>query len=370
VKVFRILGSRLAAAVLAAALAFPVSVAAVSAGGPVETSIFAVQGVDVDVTSTDAAAAKNQALMDVQVKAFFALVARLGTPELLAELQQNLKPGDIAPFLRSLSIEQETSAPGRYIGRFTVRFLPEKTQEFFARYGIRVPTQQADPILVIPILRGPDGNRLWEDNPWRKAWIDLKGEQGIVPIIVPLGDLEDTQILSADDALKGDAVRLEALRKRYGAPSLLLAQAQAAEGGGLHVYIEGDTRLGRVTINKIYKPEEGQAEPVETAAAMAFQALLVKSYRELAEKIAERSANTVQSLAVSVPFTSPREWNAIRSRILSTPNVRAVDLSTLDADGAVIKLVFTRTVEELQTNMQAAGLNLANAGSAWIIQPM
>jgi hypothetical protein len=369
-NLFRILGGRWAAAVLAVALALLAGPAPAPAGGPVETSIFAVQGVDVDVTSTDAATAKNQALMDVQVKAFFELVERFGTPELVAELQQKLKPEDIAPFLRSLSIEQETSAPGRYIGRFTVRFLPEKTQKFFADYGIRLPARQADPIVVIPVFRGPDGNKLWEENPWRQAWIDLKGEQGIVPIIVPLGDLEDTQTLSVDDALKGDAVRLEALRQRYGAPSLLLAQAQPAEGGGLHVYIEGETKLGKVTVNKIYMPEEGVAEPVETVAVAAFQAMLVKTYREVAEKIAERSANTVQSLAVSVPFSSPREWNAIRSRILSTPNVRAVDLSTLNADGAVIKLVFTRTVEELQMNMQAAGLNLANAGSAWVIQPM
>jgi hypothetical protein len=370
VKVFRILGSRLAAAVLAVALAVFAGLTPSWALGPVETSIFAVQGVDVDVTSTDASSAKNQALMDVQVKAFFELVERLGTPELAADLREKLKPRDIAPFLRSLSIEQETSAPGRYIGRFTVRFLPEKTQEFFAQYGIRVPTQQADPILVLPIFRGPDGNKLWEENPWRKAWIDLQGEQGIVPIIVPLGDLEDTQTLSAEDALTGDAVRLEALRTRYGSPSLLLAQAQPADGGGLHVYIEGETKLGRVTVNKIYMPEEGVTEPVETVAVTAFQAMLVNSYREVAEKMAERSANTVQFLAVSVPFTSPREWNAIRSRIVNTPNVRAVDLSTLNADGAVIKLVFTHTVEELQMNMQAAGLNLANAGSAWIIQPM
>lgn len=369
-NLFRIFESRWPAAVLAAVLAFFSCLVPASAAGPVETSIFAVQGVDVDVTSTDAATAKNQALMDVQVKAFLELAGRLGTPELAAELQKKLKPQDIAPFLRSLSIEQETSAPGRYIGRFTVRFLPEKTQEFFAGYGIRVPASQADPILVLPIFRGPDGNKLWEDNPWRQAWIDLKGEQGIVPIIVPLGDLEDTQSISADDALKGDAVRLEALRKRYGAPSLLLVQAQAAEGGGLHVYIAGETRLGKVTVNKIYKPEDAGGEPVETAAAAAFQAMLVKTYRDMAQEIAERSANTVQSLAVSVPFSSPREWNAIRSRILSTPNVREVDLSTLDANGAVIELFFTHTVEELQINMQAAGLNLANAGSAWIIQPM
>jgi len=371
---FRIFRNRVAAAVLAGALALFAGSGPATASGPIETSIFAVQGVDVDVTSTDAASAKNQALMDVQVKAFYQLVERLGTPELAADLQQKLKPEDIAPYLRSLSIEKETSAPGRYIGRFTVRFLPQKMQKLFADYGIRVPTQQADPILVLPVFRGPDGNRLWEDNPWRKAWIDLKGEQGIVPIIVPLGDLEDTQSLNVDDALRGDAVRLEALRKRYGGPSLLLAQAQPAEGGGLHVYIEGDTKLGRVTVNKIYMPEEAGGLPVETAAVNAFQAMLVKTYKDVAAKVAAqeaaRSANTTQSLAVSVPFTSPREWNAIRSRILATPNVRGVDLSTLNADGAVIRLVFTRTVEELQMNMQAAGLNLANAGSAWIIQPM
>ena len=371
---FRILRNRAFAAVLAVALVVFPGQGPAAASGPVETSIFAVQGVDVDVTSTDATTAKNQALMDVQVKAFFQLVDRLGTPELLGELQAKLTPADIAPYLRSLSIETETSAPGRYIGRFTVRFLPQKMQELFANYGIRVPTQQAEPILVLPVLRDPGGNMLWEDNAWRRAWIDLKGEQGIVPIIVPLGDLEDTQSLSADDALKGDTVRLEALRKRYGVPSLLLAQAQPTDGGGLHVYIEGETTLGQVKVNKIYQPDMAGGASAETVAVAAFQAMVVKTYREAADRLAAeeaaRSANTTQTLAVTVPFTSPREWNAIRSRILTTPNVTGVDLSTLNTDGAMIRLVFTRTVEELQLNMQAAGLTLANNGSAWIIQPM
>ena len=176
----------------------------VQAGGPIETSIFAVQGVDVDVTSTDATVARNQALMDVQVKAFFILVERLGSAELAAKAREKLKPDDIAPYLRSLSIEQETSAPGRYIGKFTVRFLPKKMQGFFEGYGVRVPTRQAEPILILPVWRGADANRMWEENLWHKAWIDLNGEQGIVPLIVPLGDLEDTETLSVEDALHED----------------------------------------------------------------------------------------------------------------------------------------------------------------------
>jgi hypothetical protein len=344
------------------------------AGGPIETNIFAVQGVDVDVTSTDATAAKNQALMDVQVKAFYQLVQRLGTPKLLDEVRARFKPEDIAPYLRSLSIEQETSAPGRYIGRFTVRFLPDKTEKFFRDYGIRVPTRQADPILVLPVYRDADANKLWEDTPWRKAWLDLKGEQGIVPLIVPLGDLEDTETLTVEDALHDDPIRLEALRKRYGTPGLLIAQAQPADGGRLHVYIEGNTELGKVTFNKMFKPAPGQsAEAAMPAAVQEFQQAVLDIYKEREAKLAaneQAQGATPHSMSVSVPFSSPREWNAIRSRILTTPNVVGVDLSTLSTDGAVIQLVFNRSVEELQGNMQRVGLNLTQFGEIWVIQSL
>lgn len=348
------------------------------AGGPVETSIFAVQGVDVDVTSTDATTAKNQALMDVQVKGFFQLIERLGSPQLSTEMQAKLKPEDIAPYLRSLSIEQETSAPGRYIGKFTVRFLPDRIKKLLGGYGIKVPERQADPIVVLPIWRGTEGNKLWEDNIWRKAWLDLKGEQGIVPIIIPLGDLEDTETLTVDDALKGDPIKLEAIRKRYGAPSLLVAQAQPTEDGGLHVYIAGDTRLGNVAFNKIYKPEDGLVQSAAPAAIATFQTALVENYKEseaemaaaAAAEQAAKDANRSQSMPVSVPFSSPREWNAIRSRILTTPNVIGVDLNTLSGEGAVIRLMFTRTVPELQDNMQRVGLMLSQYGATWVIQQM
>ncbi len=350
------------------------ALAPASAAGPIETSIFAVQGVDVDVTSTDAATAKNQALMDVQVKAFFEMVSRLGSPELATKLEAKFKPEDIAPYLRSLSIEKENSAPGRYIGTFTVRFLPAKMQKFFEDYGIRLPAKQADPVLVLPVLRGADANQLWEENFWRKAWTDLNGEQGLVPIIIPLGDLEDTETLTVDDALKADPIKLEAIRKRYGAASILVAQAQATADGGLQFYVEGETRLGKVTLNKIYRAEDGKPESAAPAAVEKFQAMLFDAYKNNEAKIAAEEAakrsNTPQAMAVTVPFTSPREWNAIRSRILNTPGVVNVDLSSLSAGGAVIKLVFSRGVDDLQTNLQRSGLSLAQSAGGWVIQAM
>ena len=194
----------------------------------------------------------------------------------------------------------------------------------------------------------------------------------MVPIIIPLGDADDTAALTTQDALNADPVKLEAIRKRYDAPSILVAQAEPADGGGLHVFIEGDTKLGRVNINKVYMPEEGNPASVETLAAQAFQKVVLKAYQAEAAKAAQAQAardNTPQALAVTVPFNSPREWNAIRSSILNAPNVSAVDLTTLNVDGAVIKLVYTHSLEDLQGNLQRVGLNLAQGGAGWTIQP-
>ena len=358
---------------VALALLFP---AAGLAGGPVETNVFAVQGVDVDVTSTDATAAKNQALMDVQVKAFYLLAERLGSVELATKLSGKLKPEEIAPFLKSLSIEQETSAPGRYIGTFTVRFLPDKMQKFLAGYGVDVPTRQSQPMVVLPVWRGPDANQMWEDNPWRKAWLDLHGEQGLVPLIVPLGDIEDTETLTVEDALHNDPVKIEALRRRYDVPSILVAQAEPAEGG-IHVYIEGETKLGKVSFNKIYKAEDGSVETAAAAAVQKFQAAIIDFYKKDAAKAAAAEAarqaeqdGASHAIAVSVPFASPTEWNRIRSRILATPNVIGVDVATREIDGAVIRLMYRSSVPKLQDHLQSTGLRLSQVGQSWVIQPL
>lgn len=352
-----------------AALLFLVSgVLEVMAAGPVETNIFAVQGVPVDVTSTDATSARNQALMDVQVKAFFMLIERLGSPEIAAELAK-LKADEIAAYLKSLSIEQESSSPGRYIGTFTVRFLPTKIHSLLSGYGVRVPTRQAPPILVLPVFREPSGSKLWEDNLWRKAWLDLRAEQALVPIIIPIGDLEDTETLTEEDALNGDPIKLEAIRRRYGASSLVVAVAEPAEGGGIHAVISGTTALGKVTFDKTYIAESAKPEDSAALATQRFHAVMIEKYKEDEAVLAQNPGEPL-SIAVSVPFGSPTEWNGIRSRILSTPNVIGVDVATLSAEGAVIRLMYADDLPMLQDNMLRTGLALSQIGQSWVIQPM
>ncbi|NJR42239.1 MAG: DUF2066 domain-containing protein, partial [Akkermansiaceae bacterium] len=169
------------------------------AAGPVETNVFAVQGVAVDETDKDAVSARNKALVSVQVKALGMLASKLASPEVAAEIAK-MEEKDVVRLLRSLSIEEESTAPGRFIGKFTVRFQPAAMRRLFGKYGVSVIEDQAQPILVLPVWKPPEGPQLWEDNPWKKAWIGLNAQQAIVPLIVPLGDLEDSLLAHYGDA--------------------------------------------------------------------------------------------------------------------------------------------------------------------------
>lgn len=343
------------------------------AAGPVETSIFAVQGVDEDITDKDVATAKDKALFDAQMKAIVMLAQRLGNETMAAEVAK-LEPAVVLPLLKSLSIEQENTGPGHYIGKFTVRFLPEKVQKLFESYGVTVVSAQATPMLVLPIWKTPEGSQLWEENLWRTAWLNLHAEQSLVPLIVPIGDLEDTASITAQDVLNADPIKLEVLRRRYGTRTILVAIAEPVAGNGVHAVMDGESELGKITFNKIYTADQATLETSAALAASRFHAIMIDKYKSDAAKAKAQQANggaaVSSSIPVTVPFSGPSEWNGIRSRILSAPGVIGVDVSTLSGNGAVIRLMYVGDLQTVQTSMQGTGLQMSQIGGSWVIQPL
>lgn len=347
--------------------------------GPVETGLFSVTGVQVDVTDKDASTARTRAIIEAQVKAFYMLAERLGSPE-AAQRLQGMDARDIGRMLRSLSIEEERSGPGRYIGKLTVRFLPGKIREVFGQHGIDVVEDQAPPIVVLPVWKGPNGTVVWEDNLWRKAWLDLKAEQSLVPIIVPLGDLEDTSAISPQEAEAGDLVKLEALMMRYEAKAILVAIAEPDPAGGIHAIMQGDSPLGRVNFDKTYTSEDGTLEGAAAAAARRFDGVMLEKWRSVRIKVAaeararaeaeQQTSHAATSMAVAVPFSGIYQWNGIRARILATPGVLGVDVSTIAENGAVIQLAFADSIQDLQSALSGSGLRLVQSRGTWVLQPL
>lgn len=347
--------------------------------GPVETGLFSVTGVQVDVTDKDATTARTRAIIEAQVKAFYMLAERLGSPEAARRLQ-GMDARDIGRMLRSLSIEEERSGPGRYIGKLTVRFLPDKIREVLGRYGIEVVEDQAPAVVVLPVWKGPNGLVIWEDNLWRKAWLDLKAEQSLVPIIVPIGDLEDTSAISADEAVAGNAVKLESLMLRYEAKAILVALAEPDPTGGIHAVMQGDSPLGRINFDKIYTADDGSPESAAATAAKRFDEVMLEKWRSVRIKMAadararaeaeQQTQRAATSLPVAVPFSGIHQWNGIRARLLATPGVIGVDVSTIADNGAVIQLAFLDSVQDLQSALSGSGLRLVQSRGTWVLQPL
>jgi Uncharacterized protein conserved in bacteria (DUF2066) len=344
------------------------------AAGPVETSIFAVQGVDVDVTDTDAALAKNKALIEVQMKAFKTLAERLGNQSLVDAVAK-YEEKQVLPFLKSLSIEEESISPGRYKGKLTVRFLPNRIRSLYAGFGVKVGGEQGPSMLILAVWKGPAGEVLWEDNPWHQAWVNLRAEQSLVPIIVPLGDLDDSNMISVTDVLSEDQLKIEAIRRRYDVKKVIIAFAEPAENGAVHARMVGDSPLGKLSFDKIYDGESGRVEESAALAVQRFHDVMVEKFKSGQAKVATQAAeqkrqtevNARKTITVRVPFAGPSEWNGLRSRILSTPGVTGLDVASLGGDGAVVSLSFVGTTGDMQASMQASGLNLTEAGGGWSI---
>jgi hypothetical protein len=251
----------------------------------------------------------------------------------------------------------------------------------FAERGLPVVEEQAPPIVVLPLWKSPEGLVLWEDNMWRKAWLDLKAEQAIVPLIVPLGDLQDTQAITPEEVLALDPVKLESLMIRYDAKAILVAVAEPNGAIGIHAMLQGDSPLGKVAFDEIYEVPEGTADASAAEAARSFHGALLKHWRETRIKLAaaaqadaeaQRAAQAVaaaQALPVAVPFRSAGEWNELRQRILATEGVLGVDVSTFARNGAMIKLMFGTSIEDLRNSLYASSLRLDRIRGTWVLQP-
>src|SRR6185437_12375889 len=78
----------------------------------------------------------------------------------------------------------------------------------------------------LPVWSGAQPPVLWEDpNPWREAFAQRERGEGLVPFIVPLGDVEDLNAISAERALNADPAALAAIAERYQAEEVLITQA-------------------------------------------------------------------------------------------------------------------------------------------------
>ncbi|HTH16354.1 MAG TPA: DUF2066 domain-containing protein [Magnetospirillum sp.] len=347
------------AALLVLWAASPLPAAAQSAG-----DAFTVRGVDVDVTAGNPQAAKDQAIAEGQNRAFRLLLERLTQP---AD-HNRLPKADGTQYVRDFSVEQERTLATRYIATLTVRFNPAAVRKLLQGAGIAYAEPRNRVLVVVPVFKPVNGKPvLWDDpNPWRAAWNGLGGG-GLVPVVVPTGDLTDLQAITTEQAMAGNPDAMQAVGARWRTTDVLVAVAGfAPDGKVLDVSLMGSPGAPKPFDSIAYKLNEGEST----------DALLARAVRDI-----DRGIDTVfkqpnllsfdrtGTLSAMVPLSGIEDWLAVRERLSKVSQVRRWELVSLSKAEAALVLHVVGDDEQVKAALANQGLRMDWGDGYWVMRP-
>jgi hypothetical protein len=318
---------------------------------------YTVSGVGVDATAESAAAARDKAIAAGQREAFHKLLQRL-VGEGAADRVPPVDDAALAELVKDFAVEEERSSAVRYIAKLRFAFDREAVRQLLLDAGVPFTEERSGPVVVLPVWSGGQRPALWEDpNPWREEFARQERGDGLVPFLVPIGDVEDLTAVNAEQALNADPAALDAIADRYQAAEVLVAEA-LPEGDQVAVVVrrfEGGTLIST-----------DQARAPDLARAVA-------AVTEPIER-GWKSRNLVggggeQTMAVSVPLTGLKDWTEIRRRLQSVSSLRRMSILSLSRSLASIEITFAGDQRQLQLALAQRDLTLAaDAAGAWILQ--
>ena len=420
VRLFRTAALAAAAALLAAA----------PAAGPLaaEESIFWVRDVPAKGKGKSAGAARRDAALNAAPSALDRLLRRL-TSARDHEFLPPVPPERARAMVRGLEVvraKRRKTKDGRsFDGALSYLFRPGTVGAFLKSEEIAWSSRRSDPVLVLPVWRDESGAILWDDpNPWRDAWLSAEREPGLVPVVLPEGNLKDLQTIDAAQASERDAERLTAIAGAYGAKQVLVAVAapggagaddrapegaeegavadgedgaeeragesgeedtgkrageQAGEGG--EEGVEEKAEKGGLTVSAaLFNLRSGDVEELEPitaggGTAMAEAAAALNAW--LQERWKDRVIvpdGPVATTRVVLRFDDLAAWVRVRENLVAAPSVTSHRVIAFSRGEAQLALTHRGNADDLAGRLPAFGLLLQQergagrkAKSVWVL---
>lgn len=342
------------------------------AGGARAQDVYTVSGVEVDVTAETAAEARERAIARAHRQAFDRLVARL-VPTSHQSALPRLPPSEIPDFVSSFGIDSEKRSNVRYIASLTFRFRQTVVRGHLQANNVPFAETRSKPVLVLPVYDFAGARLLWDEpNPWFEAWEKLPPSDGLLPLILPAGDLADVRDVSADQAANGARERLTAIAERYGASGVLVVTAKlgkSASTGRSRLDVStgytGESSPLRTTV-RTFEPNESETLDdwlVRVAGAVARQAEDEWKSENLLH------FDRLSELAARVSLTDLRDWVAIRKRLDGIAFLREVRMTSVSRREIELRLRYYGDVEQLRVAFAQRDLALSPVvsefGESW-----
>jgi hypothetical protein len=328
-----------------------------------QQNVYVAAGIPVDITG-DLATLREKAMLQAQRQGLQKVLGTITAPE---DMKGVTLPGDdeITAWVQDFEIEQEKTSASRYIGRFTFRFMADPIRQFLTDQGIPYAETESKAILVLPVYTTETGDtELWgPTNPWFAAWASRQQQPGLVPIKTPVGDLPDTNTITATQALAGDKVRIQALADRYAVGDVMVAEAalQPPSPDGKRVLTLTVASYGVDNVQNLKDQvvsDTGDVDQLMKDGVDKVAELVQNSWKQ--ENLVD--PNMRAQVKVHVPFSDLGQWVQVKRHLAQVNLIKSVNLTHLSRSGADIELTYLGDEVQFIRALNQADLMIVNSG--------
>jgi len=337
--------------------------------GVARADMYTIAGLAVDETAETVADARENALAAALKTGFQRLLRRITPQDRWLELP-TLPEGQEQEFVDALNIEGEKGTTERYIATLTYSYNPARVQQLLLDAGIPFTQSAAQPLLVLPLMRVNNQASLWQEgSPWLEAWASHETEFGLVPLIVPFGDVDDVAAISASEALAADPGGLQRMADRYGAGNIAVADGALSgqEGGRMQLDITISFIAGRASapVSRSFVMEDaGNALDLMTQAAGAMLNQMRDEWKNAT--LLETADESV--VAALVKIQNLAEWQAIQQQLQAVPTIRRIDIVSMSVEEVLVNLTFLGSADQLQRAVERTALGMENDNGFWTLR--
>ena len=351
--------------------------------------VFSVTHVPIDAEAASSAEARELAIAAGQSAALEILLRRLtveGTT-LPAPAEDS-----IAAMVAGFEIDRELVSTTRYRASLTVDFDPAEVRRLLRESGVAYAETVSKPVLVVAVQRDPGGVLLWEDgNRWRRAWEERPPLGGLVPILLPLGDIIDLGTVDARRALDSDAEALTALGQLYGTSEVAVAVAglsgsaavakpSAPAGAETEGADGGDSVAGRALTLSLRRIGANGSRSIQKTligrTGESEQALLKRGTDRVVTLLEDawKAANLIRYgddhvLKATVPIAGLDDWVSIQQRLAALAMVASVEINSLSIREGRLTLRYHGTADQLRLALDQNDLALEPMADGWVLAP-
>ncbi|MBA2125784.1 DUF2066 domain-containing protein [Hyphomicrobium methylovorum] len=345
--------------------------------------VYTVGNYPVDATAENAVNAKQQALSDGQQAAFRALLKRI-VPVTAYKQLSSVKDIKAASLISGLTVRSERNSATAYLANLDFSFQADRVRSELASRGVPYVDQQAPAItLVTAQMSGTPAAVSNDTGAWRQAWAGLDLDHTVTP--ARMADLKpEIQADAVQKLLAGNDEGLRALTAAYNSKLVVAAIAEPDKAARrLTITLAGRDAVGPLLLKRVYRVSDGDFDYSAQLAAIVALGVLegrwkaIKSAGE-AHRAAAAAAAPVweaatggngEDVALVAEFVNSSQWDRIRTQLLDTPGVDALNIESVSASNAHISLQFPGGARGLANALGSRGISLMDTGSGWVLRP-